>query len=109
MEKKVRNDIRILAVDDNVVSAGYLKKILENIGMNVDCAYDGYEALELIEKNTYNLVLLDHIMPGIDGISTLRIIRERKLCEGVPIIAVTGNDADGSRENYLNAGFTDYL
>lgn len=106
MEKK---DIRILAVDDNIVSAGYLQKILENIGMTVDCAYDGYEALEMAEKNTYSLILLDHIMPGLDGISTLRIMREKKLCEGTPVIAVTGNDADGSRENYLNAGFADYV
>ena len=109
MEKSKHNNIKILAVDDNAVSAEYLRKILESIGMNVDCAYDGYEAIEMIEKNSYDLVLLDHIMPGMDGISTLRLVRERGMCRKTPFIAVTGNDAEGSRENYISAGFADYV
>ena len=109
MNARDYKDIKILAVDDNVVSVECLKKILESIGMTVECACDGYEAIGLIENNSYSLIMLDHIMPGIDGISILRHIRQRGLCDDTPVIAVTGNDADGSRENYLNSGFADYV
>ena len=57
----------------------------------------------------YHMILMDHMMPGMDGIETLHVIREEGLADSVPIVALTANAISGVREMYLEEGFTDYL
>lgn len=101
---------KILAADDTVMNLDLLKRMLKDTGIQIDTATNGQEALALLESNTYHMILLDHMMPVLDGIETLRLIRERNLCDGnVPIIVLTANAVSGAKEMYLAAGFHDYI
>ena len=67
-------------------------------------------AKSLTEKNNYNIIFLDHMMPGMDGVETLKKIRTQNNDNaGVPILVVTGNAVDGACEFYLKQGFNDYI
>ena len=69
----------------------------------------GQAAIELAEKKHYDIIFLDHMMPKLDGVETLAILKERGLVEGTAVIALTANAVLGAREMYLGAGFSDYL
>lgn len=101
---------RVLAVDDNRVNLTVLKGLLKKNGIVPDCANSGRECLQLLRKKTYDFVFLDHLMPEMDGIETLRQIRQ--LDGGnrlVPVVALTANVMYGAKDRYLAAGFTDFL
>jgi len=102
---------KILVVDDNSMNLLVAKKLLELTGVRITEAMSGLQALELLEKETYDLILLDHMMPGIDGIETLKRIRASENDTGrrTPVIALTANAFSGVREMYLSEGFDDYL
>ncbi|MBO7634318.1 MAG: response regulator, partial [Lachnospiraceae bacterium] len=74
----------------------------------VDQALSGKEGIELCAKNKYDLILLDHMMPGMDGIETLHRLKEDPDFDS-PVIALTANAIEGMREMYLSEGFDDYL
>ncbi|MGN0495260.1 MAG: response regulator [Lachnospiraceae bacterium] len=100
---------RILAVDDNRMNLDYVCEALKDTGVCVDTAQNGEEALSLLRNNSYHMVLLDHIMPILDGMETLKIIQDEHICDDIPVIAITANAAIGEKENYISAGFTDYM
>lgn len=100
---------RILAVDDYGMNLDLIRGMLRNTKIDVDTAMKGEDALSMLEENTYHLVMLDHMMPGMDGVELLQEIRKRGLCEGVPIIVITANAVAGSREQYLSEGFDDFI
>ena len=102
-------EARILAVDDNVMNLDLYKTSLKAAGINIDTATNGVEALELINRSHYDLIMLDHMMPIMDGMETLKTIKKQNLCPGVPILIVTANAVSGEKDSYLNAGFDDYL
>ena len=74
-----------------------------------DLAESGAQCLELAAKNKYDIIFLDHMMPHMDGIETLRKLKAQHLADGTTIIALTANAISGAKEMYLNAGFDDYL
>ena len=102
---------RILAVDDTHTNLMVIQGLLRHTQIPIDLASCGTEALDAVRKQHYDLILLDHRMPGMDGIETLAAMRRMtdNLSAGVPIIALTANAVAGAREEYLKAGFTDYL
>lgn len=102
-------EARILTVDDNVMNLDVFCRILKGTQISIDTANNGAEALELLEKNVYHLVFLDHMMPVMDGIETLKQIRERGLCKDTPVIVLTANAVAGEKQMYLDAGFDGYL
>jgi len=102
-------DVRILTVDDNEMNRALFKGLLKDSDAPIDAASNGREAIEMLEKNSYDIIFLDHMMPIMDGIEALHIIRERGLDRGVPIIVLTANTVAGAREMYLAEGFDDYL
>lgn len=102
-------EARVLAVDDNAMNLNILKGGLKQTRAIVDTAQNGAEALALIDKNHYDIIFLDHMMPVMDGIETLKTIKKQRLCPGVPIIALTANAVTGEKNMYLNAGFDEYL
>lgn len=102
-------DARILTVDDNVMNLDVFCRILRDTQIHIETANNGAEALELLEKNTYHMVFLDHMMPVMDGLETLKVIRERGLCGDTPVIVLTANAVAGEKQAYLDAGFDDYL
>ena len=99
----------ILICDDEVDIVSALKIYLRNEGYTTFEAYSGAEAIDIISKEEIHLVLMDVMMPEMDGIETLNIIKSEKLCDGVPIIVLTANAIIGEREKYINSGFDDFL
>ncbi|MBQ7583826.1 MAG: response regulator [Lachnospiraceae bacterium] len=100
----------VLVTDDNQMNLKVAKYLLNLSGIMPDLASSGQETLEMTTKKSYNIIFLDHMMPGMDGIETLNKLREDKLIdERTAVIALTANAVVGSREKYLKAGFDDYL
>nr|MCR5684866.1 response regulator [Lachnospiraceae bacterium] len=101
---------RVLAVDDNSMNLKVIKNLLKQNGIVPDMAESGEAALKLMGSNTYDMVLLDHMMPQMDGIETLQKAKEQNIVpDATTVIALTANAVVGARESYLAAGFDDYL
>ncbi len=105
----VAQDHRMLVVDDTEMNVDLLVRMLKGMGFVTDTAPDGEKALDKIRSNTYDLIFMDHMMPVMDGMEAMRIIREQHLCDETPVIMVTANTVKGEREKYLNAGFAEYV
>lgn len=103
-------EARVLLVDDNAVNRRVFVQLLKETKVQVEEASGGEQCLECVEKNTYDMIFLDHMMPGLDGIETLQEMRRRENGgKEVPVIALTANAVTGAREMYLEAGFADFL
>jgi hypothetical protein len=101
---------RIMIVDDDVRNVFSLTSLLETHGMSVIFAENGKEALSMLEANPdVNLVLMDVMMPELDGYETTRAIRAQEAFRSLPIIAVTAKAMKGDREKTLAAGASDYI
>ncbi len=99
----------ILAIDDNRENLTVIKMLLERTMITVDTALDGKTATDMVDKRDYDLIFLDYMMPDMDGIETLKALREKGLPESTPVIALTAEALAGSEEKFLAAGFTSYL
>ena len=103
-------EAKILIVDDTPVNLVVARGMLKDYKANVDTVESGEECLELLKTNHYDIVFLDHKMPNMDGIETLKAARE---IEGPSLlakfIALTANSGTGLREEYISLGFNDYL
>ncbi len=117
LRKKRRNptftapEVRLLIVDDTPMNLEVLIGLLKGNGMQIDKAQSGEECIELFLKNTYDAVFLDHRMPNMDGVETLRELqkREPERIKNTPVISLTANAFATAKEEMLKAGFTDYL
>lgn len=103
------HDAKILAVDDNLMNLDLFCGMLKKSDIQIDTGVNGKEALELLRHNKYHMVFMDHMMPVMDGLETLKQIKEEKLCEDIPVIVLTANAVGNVKEEYLEAGFDDYL
>jgi CheY-like chemotaxis protein len=102
--------LRILVVEDNAVNQQLALLLLEKLGYRADVAGNGVEALEALERQPYDLVLMDVEMPEMDGLEATRRIHKRWPREQRPhIVAVTANAMEGERELCLQAGMDDYI
>lgn len=99
-------DIRILVVDDEVEILNLLMKYLEREGYNVDIASDGEEGLKLFRINEYDTIILDVMMPKIDGIELCKILRNET---NVPIVMLTAKDDEIDKILGLRIGADDYI
>ncbi|MGN0665674.1 MAG: cache domain-containing protein [Huintestinicola sp.] len=110
-EKSIKTapEARVLIVDDNETNLLVAKSLLKRTLVETDTASGGKECISLLEKKMYDIVFLDHMMPEMDGIETLKIIKERQLALGTAIIALTANAVSGAKQEYMDAGFDDYL
>ncbi len=101
-------DKRILVVDDNKINIKLAVRLLEGYKAKIDEANSGNECLEMIKNNTYDIIFLDHMMPEMDGVATLKALKTSGY-KIPPVIALTANSYSGIREKYLDEGFDDYL
>ena len=99
--------MRILVVEDEKKVASFLQKGLEEEYYIVDCAYNGEEALYMLEVNDYDLVILDIMLPKIDGLEVLRRVRGKGL--SLPVLMLTAKDSVEDIVRGLDAGGDDYL
>ena len=103
------SDARILITDDNEINRKVASNLMKLFGINPDICQSGRETIELMRNNKYDMLFLDHMMPEMDGIETLKILREESLVDNTVVIALTANAVVGAREQYISAGFDDYL
>jgi PAS domain S-box-containing protein len=104
-----RFPLRLLVAEDNAVNQKVALKILDRMGYRADVASNGLEALQAVERQSYDAILMDVQMPEMDGIEATAKIHDR-LGEIRPwIIALTANALDGDRERYLGVGMDDYI
>ena len=99
--------MRVLVVEDEARMAGLLKRALQEEGHAVDIASDGPEGLWLATENAYEAIVLDVMLPGLDGIQLCRRLRESG--NWVPVLLLTARDGVGDRVRGLDAGADDYL
>ncbi len=104
-------DARILVVDDNSMNLMVVVKLLRDTKVKVDTAESGKEALKQTAENTYHVILMDHMMPEMDGAATLRAIRSQTkgFCQKTPVIALTANVMSDAEQVYHGMGFDGYL
>ncbi|MCH5266323.1 MAG: response regulator [Lachnospiraceae bacterium] len=104
-------EARVLVVDDNKVNRRVFVNLLKTTEIKIDEAAGGEQCLELVRENFYDLILLDHMMPDLDGIEVLHTMREWEdyPCKDTPVIVLTANAVTGAREMYLKEGFDDFL
>ena len=97
-------------MDDSRTNLRVIKALLKRTKAEVVLAQSGKEALELLQQNQFDLVLLDHFMPEMDGVETLGNIRKLgPAYENLPVIVLTANVVPGARDFYLGMGFDDFL
>jgi CheY-like chemotaxis protein len=103
--------LRVLVAEDNAVNQRLASRLLEKRGHRVTVMVNGREALEALEKQTFDLILMDVQMPEMDGFEATSAIREREKHTGahIPIIALTAHAMKGDMERCLAAGMDGYL
>lgn len=99
---------RILIVDDSKINLKVANQILKPYNFNVKLVESGYECLEVMETSTFDLILMDIMMPKMNGVETLRRLKEMDGFD-IPVVALTADAIEGTDEKYLNAGFDAYL
>lgn len=104
-------EAKILVVDDNAMNRKVFCNLLKQTKVQVDEANNGERCLQLVVKNRYDLIFMDHMMPGMDGIETFHAMEtlEDNLCQDTPVIILTANAVIGAKENYLKEGFDGFL
>ncbi len=110
-EKFTAPNAKILVVDDTPMNLTVVKGLLKQTKIQIDTAESGFKCLELVEKNLYDIIFLDHRMPEMDGIETLQEMKKLPVNPNAdtPVISLTANAISGAREKYIAAGFQDYL
>ncbi|MBR4277096.1 MAG: response regulator [Lachnospiraceae bacterium] len=101
-------DAKVLVVDDVAMNANVVKGLLRKTEVKVFTAYSGSDCIEMCKKDKFDLILMDHFMPKMDGIETLEELKKRDLID-CPVIALTANAIAGMKEMYLSKGFDGYL
>lgn len=99
----------VLLVEDNLINQQVARELISALGVHVECANNGQEAIELLKHNRYDMIFMDMQMPVLDGIETTKIIREDNLIESQPIVAMTAHAMVGDKERCLAAGMDDYI
>lgn len=102
---------KVLIVDDNRINLKVTECLLKPLQMVIDTAESGQKAIELVQSKTYDMIFMDHLMPGMDGVETTKRIRELPLdyVKTVPIVALTANGEEGLKEQLLEQGLNDFL
>lgn len=99
----------ILLVDDNLLNLKVAEKLLQKYKFNITSVTSGLDCINYTKKKKYDLIFLDHMMPEMDGIHTLYNLKKRAEGFNTPVVVLTANAIEGSKEMYLKEGFCDYL
>lgn len=100
----------ILIVDDNEVNSSVAKRLMEPYEMDIDLTSNGFDALKMAFEKDYDLIFLDHMMPGMDGIETVQKLRNMDgIRKNLPVIALTANVFSDAKTYFTENGFSDFL
>lgn len=109
MESLALEGLSVLVVEDNPINQQVMREILEYLGVDVTIAKDGISALELLSVYTYDMVLMDIQLPGMDGFETTNRLREELELTSLPVIAMTAHTMQEDRDKAADAGMNGYL
>jgi len=109
LQENVLKNKTVLLADDDVRNIYSMTKALEKYQMTVIPAMDGKEAVQLLQSNSVDIILMDMMMPQMDGYESIRTIRKNTQFKNLPIIAVTAKAMAGDREKCITAGASDYI
>ncbi len=99
---------KVLVVDDNKINIKLASRLLQTYNFTIDSALSGKECLEKVKNGKYDLIFLDHMMPELDGVATMKLL-EKSGYYVPPVVALTANSYTGLKEKYLSVGFSEYL
>lgn len=104
-------EAKVLVVDDNAVNLKVAAGLMKPYNMKIFTASNGPEAIDFVQREQFDIIFMDHMMPEMDGVEATQIIRNLpgEYYKNVPIIALTANAISGAREMFLGAGFNDFL
>lgn len=104
-------EAKILLVDDNQINLGVAEALMAPYQMQIDCADSGKQAVQAVTEVDYDLIFLDHMMPEMDGVETLKVIRSlpNKKKRAVPVIALTANVTKEAQELFKKEGFDGFM
>lgn len=105
----VAPDASVLVVDDNDMNLEVIEGLLEDTKIKVTTAQSGQECIDILRDKEFDIIFLDQMMPGMSGVQTLAAIKEDRLAQDTPVIALTADAIVGARDSYIKEGFTDYL
>jgi signal transduction histidine kinase/CheY-like chemotaxis protein/HPt (histidine-containing phosphotransfer) domain-containing protein len=110
-EKFIAPKAQVLVVDDNNMNLMVFKNLLKQTLVITETASSGFEGLAMMKDKKYDIIFLDHMMPGMDGIETLHEMKKDKDNPNLttPVVCLTANAISGAREQYISEGFDDYL
>ena len=111
-DKFIAPDARVLVVDDNMVNLKVAESLLLRYKMTVRICESGYAAIEMLKTEKFDIVLMDQVMPGMDGFEAMKLIRSSLVIRGarrMPIVCMTADSGGDIRERVLTGGFNDYL
>ena len=100
--------MKALVVDDSNINLKVTAKILEKLNFDVETVLSGFECLEKIKVNKYDIIFMDIMMPEMDGVETLNKLKEIDNFN-VPVIALTADVQIGAKEKYISLGFNAYI
>ncbi len=109
--EKLEHPVSVLLVEDNVLNQKLIFLSLSKYGFKIDIANHGREALEKLESGKYDLILMDLMMPVMDGLEATVAIRDKEKVtkEHIPIVGLTANTYDADREKCLSYGMDEYM
>jgi signal transduction histidine kinase/ActR/RegA family two-component response regulator len=103
-------EAKILVVDDIDINLAVAEALLSTFKIQPDLAQSGKQALKMVEDKTYDIILMDHMMPNMDGVETTKNLRSMgRYLGSVPVIALTANAISGMKEMFLKNGFNDFI
>lgn len=102
---------KILLVDDDAVNRSIISRLFKRLGIKIDVAENGREAIQMLLENDYDLLLMDINMPEMDGIAASRYIRSKFTSpkKDIKIVAMTGYDSDADIRRFKQAGMDEYV
>ena len=104
-------ECKVLVVDDNAVNRKVFRGLLRKTKLNIDEADSGESCLNMVRKNKYDIIFMDHMMPEMDGIETFHALKELpdNMSKDAPCIMLTANAVSGAKELYFEEGFDDFI
>ncbi|MCR5304234.1 MAG: response regulator [Lachnospiraceae bacterium] len=105
----VAEDAKILVVDDNSMNRKVFRSLLSIMKPQISEAASGPEAIAQAEREHFDIIFMDHMMPGMDGVTAMKRIKEIESCRDIPIYVLTANAVAGAREEYISMGFDGFL
>jgi two-component system, OmpR family, copper resistance phosphate regulon response regulator CusR len=102
-------NFRILCIEDDAETRILLKKSLESAGMTVDSVWSGEKGVEAAMSGAFDCVILDLMMPGMDGFQVIRALKSQGLTSSLPVVVLSARDDKESKQRALAAGASDYI